>query len=1132
MSKRSFSAVSRAAAIALAAGLVVVPQANAETKTNLNQPLACNLQLKNPGAIPLGQASGVEGVYNAANPQYSNFRVALNQTSAPDTVEQGEEFDYVIDAGKLGVPASIKAAVTANVSRVSQMNIWYQLPENAELVSFKQEGGLDGMKVEQVGNKLRIWTPAPTKGSQDVTQWSKNTRNQYAHGGAEATRGTSTYDIVIPKVTLRLKATGAPGSTIQASFPKVDADSFSSELPIQFYADASAKVLLSSISANGFIRCGLSEDDKYWPRDKNGTNLPSEKFSAVKIVAPAKKNNDEHDPKAKGPVTITEGDALPEAKAQIIDFDKLPAGTTAAWASEHKTAGANQQGKITVTYPDKTTDTVNVTVNVNKKATAADQNDPKAKGAVTITQGDALPAAQDQIADFAKLPAGTKAAWTSTHDKVGANQDGTITVTYSDGSTDTVAVKVTVNKKETLADKNDPKAKGAVTITQGDALPKAEDQIADFANLPAGTTAAWATEHKNAGNSQRGQITVTYSDGSNDTVNVEVNVKEAWEPNADSNPKVVAVGAEINDAPETFIVNAADAPEGTTYEWATKPDTSIAGEKTGTINVTVPGEDAQPVTVHFLVTEDTTAYLPTVKTGVQAAKVGDAFTDDDAKSFITNAADAPEGTTFTWKEPVDTSKAGDTTGTIVIQVPDNDPIERTVRFNVTQDYAPQSKDGQEIQIGTEIEDTAATAEAQIDNAGDAPYGTTFEWVTVPDTSQVGEAKGTVKVTAPGKEPVEVEVTYNVVSSYVPAAKAEATEVEQNATISDEDAKAQIANAEDAPEGTTFTWKTKPDTTTAGEKTGVVTVTVPGAEAKDIEVKFTVKAKTDGTDTPEQPENPQPGEFAPKAKETATEIEQNATISDEDAKAQIANADEAPEGTTFTWKTKPDTATAGEKTGVVTVTVPGADAKDIEVKFTVKAKNDDTDTPEQPQPNPNPTEATTLEIKADGIVLPQTLTLKDTNGNPVEVTKDANGVYQLPANLANKQTVVVKDAKGKDVTYIIDLENNTYKKKMSGLQIGATVAGSLLGAAGLFGSALQVPGLAGLNTEIQKQIGIFNPQLAGMVAKAMPVISAILGVTGIGLIIGALVPKKDDKGNETILVGNTQLTKKGAGSSTK
>ena len=1130
MSKRSFSAVSRAAAIALAAGLVVVPQANAETKNNLDQPLACNLQLKDPGAIPFGQASGVEGVYNAANPQYSNFRVALNQTSAPDTVEQGEEFDYVIDAGKLGVPASIKAAVTANVSRVSQMNIWYQLPENAELVSFKQEGGLDGMKVEQVGNKLRIWTPAPTKGSKDVTQWSKDTRNQYAHGGAEATRGTSTYDIVIPKVTLRLKATGAPGSTIQAGFPKVDADSFSSELPIQFYADASAKVVFSSISANGFIRCGLSEDDKYWPRDKGGTNLPSEKFSAVKIVAPAKKNNDEHDPKAKGSVTITEGDALPEAKAQITDFDKLPAGTTAAWASEHKTAGANQQGKITVTYPDKSTDTVAVTVNVNKKATAADQNDPKAKGPVTITQGDALPKAEDQIADFANLPAGTKAAWTSTHDKVGANQDGTITVTYADGSTDTVAVTVTVNKKETLADKNDPKAKGAVTITQGDALPKAEDQIADFANLPAGTKAAWTSTHDKVGDNQNGAITVTYSDGSTDTVNLPVTVEAPFEARAKVNPTTVQVGDQIaDDAAKAQIANAASAPAGTTFVWKTRPDTTAAAEGVeGVVTVTVPGKEPKDVTVTYNVQAEPVSWMPEVDETIESVEVGEEVKAPE--EFITNKADAPTGTTYEWATKPDTSSAGEKTGTINVTA-DGKTYPRNVKVNVVAGYAPQAKaEATEVQIGTEITD--ADAKAQIANAGEAPFGTKFEWAEKPKTDSVGTQTGKVKVTVEGKDSVEVDVTYNVVSSYVPAAKTEATEVEQDATISDEDAKAQIANAADAPAGTTFTWKTKPDTAAAGEKTGVVTVTVPGAEAKDIEVKFTVKAKNDDTDTPEQPENPQPGEFAPKAKETATEVEQNATITDEDAKAQIANAADAPAGTTFAWKTKPDTSKEGETTGVVTVQEPNRDPIEVTVHYVVAEKKTDEPNPEQPQPNPNPTEGTTLEIKADGIVLPQTLTLKDTNGNPVEVIKDANGVYQLPANLANKQTIVVKDAKGKDVTYTIDLENNTYKKKMSGLQIGATVAGSLLGAAGLFGSALQVPGLAGLNTEIQKQIGIFNPQLAGMVAKAMPVISAILGVTGIGLIIGALVPKKDDKGNETILVGNTQLTKKGAGSSTK
>lgn len=1130
MSKRSFSAVSRAAAIALAAGLVVVPQANAETKTNLNQPLACNLQLKNPGAIPANQASGVEGVYNAANKTYDNFKISLASTSAPDTVEAGKEFDYVIDAGTVGVPAQINAFVTANVSRVSQMNLWYELPANAEYVSHTQEGGLEGIQVEKVGNKLRLWIPEPNKGSKDVTKWTKTSKGDYVHGGAEATKSGDYFNITLPKVTIKLKATGTPGSTIQPGFPKADADQFGSDLPIQFYADASAKFLWSNISANGFIRCGLSEDDKYWPRDKGGTNLPSEKFSAVTIVAPAKKNNDEHDPKAKGPVTITEGDALPEAKAQITDFDKLPAGTTAAWATEHKTAGANQQGKITVTYPDKTTDTVAVTVNVNKKATAADQNDPKPKGPVTITQGDALPKAEEQIADFAKLPAGTTAAWTTTHNTVGADQDGTITVTYSDGSADTVAVKVTVNKKDTLADKNDPKAKSAVTITQGDTLPKAEDQIADFANLPAGTTAAWTSTHNTVGDNQNGAITVTYSDGSTDTVNLPVTVEAPFEARAKVNPTTVQVGAQIaDDAAKAQIANAALAPEGTTFAWKTKPDTSVAAEGVeGVVTVTVPGKEPKDVPVKYIVQAEPVAWMPEVDETIGSVEVGEEVKAPE--EFITNKADAPTGTTYEWATKPDTSSAGEKTGTINVTA-DGKTYPRDVKINVVAGYAPEAKaEATEVQIGTEITD--ADAKAQIANVGEAPFGTKFEWAEKPETDSVGAKTGKVKVTVEGKEPVEVEAKFNVVSTYVPAAKAEATEVDQNAAISDEDAKAQIANAADAPAGTTFTWKTKPETTTAGEKTGVVTVTVPGAEAKDVEVTYVVKATSDDTNTPEQPENPQPGEFTPKAKDTATEVEQNATISDDDAKAQIANAADAPAGTTFAWKTKPDTSKEGETTGVVTVQEPNRDPIDVTVHYVVAEKKTGEPNPEQPQPNPNPTEATTLEIKADGIVLPQTLTLKDTNGNPVEVIKDANGVYQLPANLANKQTIVVKDAKGKDVTYTIDLENNTYKKKMSGLQIGATVAGSLLGAAGLFGSALQVPGLAGLNTEIQKQIGIFNPQLAGMAAKAMPVISAILGVTGIGLIIGALVPKKDDKGNETILVGNTQLTKKGAGSSTK
>lgn len=151
--------VAGATALALGAYAVAVPVANAEDLTNLKQELACNLQLKNPGGIPLGLASSVEGVYNSANPTYSNFTVTLAGTSAPDTVKQGEEFDYVIDSGSIGIPAVIKAAVTANVSKASQVNLWYELPANAEVVEIKTEGGQPGLEVKREGNRLRIWNP-------------------------------------------------------------------------------------------------------------------------------------------------------------------------------------------------------------------------------------------------------------------------------------------------------------------------------------------------------------------------------------------------------------------------------------------------------------------------------------------------------------------------------------------------------------------------------------------------------------------------------------------------------------------------------------------------------------------------------------------------------------------------------------------------------------------------------------------------------------------------------------------------------------------------------------------------------------------------------------------------------------
>ena len=82
------------------------------------------------------------------------------------------------------------------------------------------------------------------------------------------------------------------------------------------------------------------------------------------------KDADKFAPEASEEVTVTQGDQLPDAKATVKDADQLPADTKFEWTKPAKTdtVGDGQEGEITVTYPDKTVDTVKVTVNVKPKA--------------------------------------------------------------------------------------------------------------------------------------------------------------------------------------------------------------------------------------------------------------------------------------------------------------------------------------------------------------------------------------------------------------------------------------------------------------------------------------------------------------------------------------------------------------------------------------------------------------------------------------------------------------------------------------------------------------------------------------------------------------------------------------------
>ena len=82
------------------------------------------------------------------------------------------------------------------------------------------------------------------------------------------------------------------------------------------------------------------------------------------------KDADKFAPEASEAVTVTQGEALPDAKTTVKDADQLPEDTKFEWTNPANTdtVGDDQEGEITVTYPDESVDHVKVVVNVKPKA--------------------------------------------------------------------------------------------------------------------------------------------------------------------------------------------------------------------------------------------------------------------------------------------------------------------------------------------------------------------------------------------------------------------------------------------------------------------------------------------------------------------------------------------------------------------------------------------------------------------------------------------------------------------------------------------------------------------------------------------------------------------------------------------
>ncbi|HEM6373031.1 TPA: LPXTG cell wall anchor domain-containing protein, partial [Streptococcus suis] len=189
----------------------------------------------------------------------------------------------------------------------------------------------------------------------------------------------------------------------------------------------------------------------------------------------------------------------------------LPSGTTITVGND---------GTATITYPDGSTDTLTGTVTVigttPTPQTDAEKNDvtnpTKTPVADTnnLTEDEKAKVKEEVEKSNPNLPSGTT---------ITVGNDGTATITYPDGSTDTLTGTVTVigttPTPQTDAEKNDltnpTKTPVADTnnLTEDEKAKVKEEVEKSNPNLPSGTTVEVGND---------GTVTITYPDGSVDTI--------------------------------------------------------------------------------------------------------------------------------------------------------------------------------------------------------------------------------------------------------------------------------------------------------------------------------------------------------------------------------------------------------------------------------------------------------------------------------------------------------------------------------------------------------------------------------------------------------------------------------------
>ncbi|WP_247939699.1 Rib/alpha-like domain-containing protein [Streptococcus mitis] len=512
----------------------------------------------------------------------------------------------------------------------------------------------------------------------------------------------------------------------------------------------------------------------------------------------------------------------------------------------------------------------------------------------------------------------------------------------------TVTLKATDSEGKDSVEKNDDTDKFDVVVVEG--IPQivsvSDNNIQpdvlkniDKSQFPDDATFEYKEEVNTSEAGDKNVTVVVKDKAGNKLVEVPATVRVV-----ESYPQYVPVNKE-GISPKDSI-DPSKFPEGTTFEYKEKPNTGSTGDKDVTVVAKLGTEIVAEIPAKIVVVDSKTQYVAENKENTQP----DASKSVDEENY-------PEGSKFKFKEPVETSKAGDKETTVVVTDKDGNPLVEVPATVVVAKGYPQIVPVSEGNEQPSVKDSI--------DPDQYPEGSTFEYKEEVNTSEAGDKNVTVVVKdKAGNKLVEVPATVRVVESYpqyVPVNKE---------GISPKDS----IDPSKFPEGTTFEYKEKPNTGSTGDKDVTVVAKLGTEIVAEIPAKIVVvDSKTQYV--PVDKSNKQP-----------------------DASKNI-DPEQYPDGVTFKYKTPVDTTTPGEKDVIVEakdgedklVEVPAkvkvVEGKEqlIPVNPTEKPQARDSITPSDypegstfeykvPDGQTEPFDATTVGDK------PVTVVVKDRNGN--------------------------------------------------------------------------------------------------------------------------------------------------------